>query len=442
MTDLVGSRQGFLLRGGQKMQKYIFIVLFVILNSGFIFAAESSYQCGRITEYSYNNQETCLVPTDVYFKFYDTAAEALAAKNAEKQAGGCWSQDGSTPNAPNFSGGLVNYNIWSTTAYYWNRYNTCCPNPDKEIHLYLYKQAGWIDNNNDCIFDEESSEDCANQYYHINVDVRDSSNNLLYAETVNSLGGKQNYGDPSKIGECLRKEIGDCTVNYYNAVNINPETGEGDWNPGQNLCDVSDELGLPESQEGEITNTETQPSGEKGTQGQAGDVNDTQAQALDKIADNTMETANNTDGLQDTANGIESQLKLANDKLEKIANKSQENDTPTNESKGKVDQLDGIVSDNEGDAGDYSYTQDDVDEPTAIGTILENIKDNNPITAFLSKVSITSADPACAINGEITFMSQPIEIEFSLCEWEVWIDFMGMIIYMLAVIYFIMLIFG
>lgn len=368
--------------------------------------------------------------------YYSTQAEALAAANAGL---GTLIATYGTPTSS-----IVDQNTWpvdglTASTMVWGSYraavNYCGPSGTRRHFnwYYFFVKDTWIDTDNDCSLDDILNGDCNSTYYHVNLDVRNSSDDILYAETINSRGQTQSYGDPAKISECLRKEIGDCTVNYYNPVNYDVETGQGDWNPANQMCDIETDLGVSATSEGAPAQTETPPDVEKGTAGQAGDPSDTQAQALDKIADNTKETANNTDGLQDSANNIEAQLKLANDKLEQL-NNSQGSGDPTT-SVNAQSQISNTPDDASGSESTFGYDSGDLPEDGVISNVLQDVADASPIQAIKDQIDYTAVDPICEITGSFMLGATEVNYTFDFCSWEYILDMMGVVIFVFSVLY-------
>lgn len=429
----------------------IIIIIFIVLDLWPV-SAFSQSDCGRGT--SQNELVTWCTGGDltidrVVIGFYVTQAEALS----EAQAG-LVALKAAYPNYNGTYGPVVSQGaaFFGGDPTVWSHIGvgvTRCGTTGRYGHFryYFFQKTSWIDENENCILDSlEYPESCENNYYQIIEEVRNDQDELLYAKVQISNGGIRIFGNPNAMNNCLINNL-TCSVIQNSVIEINPETGFGPFNINNELCDLEDDLAPlvspdPGDQE---SDTPTAPSGDKGSGGEGYELGDGDSDLLAKIANNTGAIENNTDGLQASADSIEAQLKLINNNLQNM-NKGTGSpggisESPSNSSNNKRSALDGLPIDTEGSETEYGFTSDDVGEPTAISTILENIKDNNPITGFLSKIDITSSDPQCSISGEFNVGTTPIEIEFSFCQWEAWIDFMGQILYLLAAIYFLIIIF-
>jgi len=416
--------------------------------------ALTDYPCGRGTSTSYTDTTACSYGSRtvnvVVVGHYDTQAEASAAADQSLAA--------LKIQYPNYSAAAINESAYSSLTgvltNVWGAYRaavTRCATTGRyaEYRMFYYRLPSWIDLNADCELDD--ADDCQNQFYQILEEVRDDADALLYARVQLSTGGVVNYGNPNALNNCLINNL-ECTAVQNSAIDINPETGEGPFNINNDMCGLEADLSpLAESTPGaNESETPTAPSGEKGTTGEEGEAGDTDSELLGKIANNTGAIENNTDGLQATADSIEAQLKNINNTLlnQGKAEKTELPggiviyETPSSTVITNKQSIDNLSDDAQGALAGYAFTEDDLpEETTTLTSILNYIKNNNPISAFLSRINITSVDEECSISGSFNIGTTPIDIEFSLCEWEEYVDIMGAILYLCAAIYFILIIF-
>jgi hypothetical protein len=381
----------------------------------------------------------------IYLHLYQDQASALSAATSKYNSydvGDC-SHAFTASGAPS----SIDSHPWVTSWNWeiWDMYQTwashCCSTGTNlmVVDMYVYPDPNWLDLNNDCIND--LNDDCTNECYVIWKGVKDSSDNWLYTVVVTTEGRVMHYGDPTSATDCLNGDIAGCTIyeNYLAQV----ELDQADPETCDNTCDVSTDLGVSPSSPGSGEEEITPPEEEKGTQGQDAEVGDTDTELLEKITDNTSEIADNTDGLEEGLTELERQLIEANNHLEDIANNYNSGGTslgtPTSNDRDRANALNSATETT--DLEDYEFTSADAPETSTIGTLLDSISAQNPINDFLDNIQVTYSNPVCSVENDFTFMEQNFEFDIDLCDYEDTLDIMGDILFMIAVIMFIIIIF-
>jgi archaellum component FlaC len=389
---------------------------------------------------TYGDREPNTITIDSYWA---DSASALAAAQAELtylQATIPAGQAASGPYGPtatdNFTGG---------DGDVWQRYTvivSACSETQQVWYgiSFLFEREDWVDENEDCVADDD--QDCSQQCYAIWKGYKNNSGEWLYVKVVTTGGDVLSFGDPQEAVDCMTGATVGCTLVEndlveYDLQNSNPETCD-------NACGIAEDLDLATSTSGDFQETEFQEP-EKGTEGQESDQYDTDSETYDKIANNTSEIANNTDGLEDGLTDITNQLIEANKTLDEIANKpiaSLDIGKLTAEEQANIDSVGEMSEDI--DPEDYEYTEGsegDIEEETSIGDFLDTVLNDNPLGDWLDNISITSSNPACSIEDSYEVYGTTIDVDISLCEWETQLELMGNILYALAVLVFIMIIF-
>lgn len=413
------------------------IIFFIIGMAKISKASVTTYACGLGTD-EYSFQLTPCSPTIQYnhwqiLNYYTTAAEAEAAAAAiistletaypSYTSSGYGSYDGLTLE----TGFGVNRTIWGG---YQANVNNCNM---KEMRLFLYIKSSWVDEDQDCISDETACED---ECYFVWQGWKNSTGDWLYVKVVTTGGRTLHYGDMQDAIDCINGTISGCE--FYENPLIEYELDNADTEICDNMCDIATNLDLEHSSIAGNEQTIDLPESEKGTAGQAQEGGDTDSELLGKIADNTSETANNTDGLEDGLTSIERQLIIANTKLDEMNNKSSIDQPSTNDIE-RATNLIGATEDL--DPEDFEFTEEDVEEDGALSDLLDNLVSNNPVQDYLDNISLTTSDPACSIEDEYEVFGTTIDVEISLCDYEDEIELTGTILYVLAVIIFIYIIF-
>lgn len=309
-------------------------------------------------------------------------------------------------------------------------YDEC--NPSSDPHYYVVR----------AFFYKLPTVPCEQECYVIWKGVKNSSGDWLYAVVVTTQGNVMHYGSRQDAEDCLNGLISGCTI-YENPL-ADYELNNADPETCNNTCDIAGDLDISPSTPSTDPIESSPPTEEKGTEGEPGETGDTDNELLIKIANNTSEIANNTDGLESGLTNLERELKKANSTLDTIANKGDTTnvDTPlTVSQQNAIDNLNNQETMTTEQAEDYAFTESDYGQETTIGSFLDTMKSQNPINGFLSKISVTASDPVCSVNETINFFGHDTDIEFSLCEYEDMLDIMGIIVLLTSAITFCFIVF-
>jgi len=442
----------------------LFSLLFISLGTSY---ADSTYDCGRAATSSTTNTDTdCAYGNRTGYHtvkgYYDTYAEAQAAS-----AQGLNQLKATYPTYTyvfTSESHLIIYpstQIWGVIRVGVNR---CASSGTNWLYrwLYFYRLPTWLDTDLNCELDditpdpeldEVNEPDCE---YRKVLDVKDETSTVIATLITTRKGTEYWIGDAAYAEDCISGDnpANECIVKRYFEIGSTswlpcsqlPSSGSGSpsANSTQNEIDLYPNLSINTQIEGVETGTATE-------------VGDTDSEIFAKINDNITVTNDNLKVLGDKIAQIEGNTRQGiggsgggNDVIVQVDNQGNGVQSATGESdiaaiKQKVDNPQYDLSQDYDDQqlSDYEYDESDtesIDQGT-IAEMLDSFLTRSPTSDFLEKISLTSSDPVCDFDTSFELFGKDIDLSFSFCDIESYLEFMGNLLFILCGISFIIIIF-
>jgi len=446
------------------MLKYIFSIILL-----FAFAspclADSTYMCGRGSSCSYTDTTGCSYGsrTNVVtiMGYYDTEAEAVAAS-----AQGMVALKAAYPTWTNafFSGAHhactgVDDVIWHVSRATVTR----CTSTVKFYYSYnyYYKRSTWVDENNDCSQDEMPPDtdipeiDQPDCMYRKVLDVKDENGALQATLITTKTGSEYWIGNASYAEDCISGDNSEveCVIKRYF------EIGSTSWIPCASLPAAGTGSPTVNNTQNEIDlypNLSVKTEIEGVESGENTEVGDTDSEIFTKINDNIVTTNDNLKVLGDKLAQVEANTRQgigSSGGGDTIVNvESEGNGVKVDNGSSTVAQLDQKFNDENYDLSedfgsqnlnDYKYGSSDTEEVDqgTIAQMLDSFLARSPTSDFMEKISLTSSGPACDFNASFELFGKQIDLEFSFCDIEAYLELMGNLLFILCGISFIIIIF-
>lgn len=424
------------------MIKKILILFLIYVGISSIVYAQT--ECGRGIASSSRNVSLCngsVQTVEIVKGYYLDQASALSAANAGMAEMksiysnyiGIYGPGSTILLQPVFN---VNTSIWSGFV----NQLTNCDGSNKYVvdWFYVYMLPGWVDENMDCIKDDNN---CLK--YKPLMKVTDKTSGCLYfAKIMDENCNVSVLGDSSILNSALSGNV-DVEIQSFSAPSRDTESTCSmtspyyDCNNGfsETACsgidmtkdDNKNNAKTNEIEDGKYTQNEDL---QDGVQSESGD---TDSELLAKIVDNTgkfvVNQQNISDQITDIANKIQDKESFENElNNNDLLNKMNADDA---EAQAVIDNKSNIIQN--ADGSDYeeqsNFTEDD-QYSTAINEKIEEISPDGKMSGLIDKYTdnallqtfkntqIDIIDPECNFNHQITMFGHDFDIEFDFCQFD------------------------
>jgi len=461
------------------MKKLLTAIILIMIGAN-VYAWDNDYSCGyNDTSGTFTSGSTCSYGWTKYWHIGGVYNNSEDAYNDAKNLADSLDVGDCSHTWTGLTGPIQGCTFASTdtiSSAVWCRwsvtYSRCCSTGTNTGHTYyfLYPNETWIDENEDCISDEDPDDE---DYFHVSGSITDVNGTCYYyARLFTSNGNFVDYGDSSAFAKLMNGDI-DGTIHYYSTYPIkSSDTGEYLFEPDNYFGNIDNVLPACNYEGGLLPSDEDENSGSSEDteladnkdldDGTDSSGNTTDSENIATTADNTAVIANNqqeiSNQLTEIANQIKAQrndlkdkakedseaYKKMNNSLDGIENRmdqwNEDAETAYNDLESEINNQDTetIKAENEFSEDDeYSIALDDmigeVSPDGTIGGVIDKYKDNEILNGFASS-AVQITNPDCCIEIPFSAWGYSTNFEINACPFEDQLRTFGNLFYIITTI--------